>query len=145
VSYDGEMLRVIRKDRWNVERFVERFGSKRSRQVYDLLIRNPANLHVCFHWNEHIDYAIADEVIRDGHVEEGVGEREQAASLSPWVNTLVTRFVRRSRVSDERLLQLLRCVQCERTELRAMHDGRVACDGCHRVYGRVDGWLDFRP
>ena len=145
VSYDGEILRVLKKERWDVERFVDRFGLKRSRQVFDLLILNPANLHVCYRWNDHIEYIVGEDVIRDGHPENGDGEREHIPPISPWVNALATRFIRRRCLTEERLLSLLRCVRCESTELRWATDDRVSCNACHRAYSRVDGWLDFRP
>jgi len=144
VSYDGEILRVLKKERWDVERFVDRFGLKRSRQVFDLLIRNPANLHVCYRWNDHIEYIVGEDVIRDGHPDNGNGEREHIPPISPWVNALATRFIRRRRFTEERLLSMLRCVGCESTELRRVTNDRVSCNACHRVYSRVDGWLDFR-
>jgi SAM-dependent methyltransferase len=145
VSFDGETLRVVKKDRWNVERFVERFGKKRSRQVFDVLISNPANLHVTLRWDDRINFAVSDEVIRDGAIESGDGERESAAPMSPWVNALATRFMRRRPMTDDRLLTMLRCVRCESTDVQWTPDRNVTCKSCGRVYARVDGCLDFRP
>lgn len=145
VSFDGETLRVVRKDRWNVERFVERFGLRRSRQVFDLLIRNPVNLHVSYRWSERIDFTVPEEVIRDGSMESGDGEVENAAPMSPWVNALATRFIRRRAITEEWLASILRCVECEATRLEWTTDRGLACTSCHRVYSRVDGCLDLRP
>jgi len=145
VSFDGETLRVVKKDRWNVERFVERFGKRRSRQLFDLLIRNPANLHVTLRWDERIHFDVSDEVIRDGANESGDGERENAAPMSPWVNALATRLMRRRPMTEERMLGMLRCVQCESADMRWTPDRDVACTSCGRVYSRVGGFLDFRP
>ena len=145
VSFDGETLRISKKDRWNVERFVERFGKKRSRQVFDLLIRNPANLHVTLPWEERINFAVSDEVIRDGASDSTDGERETAAPMSPWVNALATRLMRRRPMTEERLLSMLRCVQCGSDDVQWTDDRNVACKSCGRVYARVDGCLDFRP
>ena len=145
VSFDGDTLRVVRKDRWNVERFVERFGLRRSRQVFDLLIRNPSNLHVTYRWNDRIDFAVSDEVIRDGSMESGDGERESAAPMSPWVNALATRLIQRRAVTEERLLSMLQCIECEGTDLQWTGDRNLACKSCRRVYARVDGCLDLRP
>jgi SAM-dependent methyltransferase len=144
VSYDGEMLRVFKKDRWNVERFAERFGQRRSRQVFDVLIADPPNLHVCYRWDGKINYSVAEEVIDDGHEDTSGGRDEPPTPISPWVNALVTRFIRRPAVTEAQLLSLLRCVECGSTALHPA-DATLSCEGCRRVYRQVDGWFDFRP
>ena len=95
--------------------------------------------------NDRIDFAVSDEVIRDGSMERGDGERESAAPMSPWVNALATRLIQRRVVTEERLLAILRCIECEGTDLQWTGDRNLACKSCGRVYARVDGCLDLRP
>ncbi len=145
VSFDGELLRILRKDRWNVERFPERYGSRRARQVFALLATNPRNLHVCYRWTGRIQYTISDEVIQDAHpAEENAIAEENGAAAAPWLNSLATRIVRRRKLPEERLLSILRCIGCHSSNWSSV-DGTLACQRCSRVYRRFDGHFDFRP
>lgn len=146
VSFDGRLLRFMRKSRWDVERFAARFGRERSRQVFDLLIRNPADLHVCYRWQGRIEYSVSGEVIDDGcsvSVEDAATERSIGESSR--VNALACRIMRRQLIADDRLLSLMRCIDCGGEELAMLADGGARCEGCGRGYGRLNGYLDFRP
>jgi SAM-dependent methyltransferase len=146
VSFDGRLLRLMRKSRWDVERFAARFGRERSRQVFDLLNRNPANLHVCYRWQGRIEYSVSCEVIDDGcSATVDDAETERSTGEPSWVNALACRIMGRQSIGDERLLTLMRCVECNGEELALLVDGHARCEGCGRGYCRLNGYLDFRP
>lgn len=144
VSYDGETLRILRKSRWDVERFEPRFGKRRVAQLYQRLVRNPEDLHVQLYWRDSIKWSVGDELIEDGRTgDDGEEGRPEPASV-PRIHELATRLVRRKRLGDEELLQLMRCVSCKAEQL-ALEDGAARCRACGRQYPRVQGALDFRP
>ncbi len=145
VSYDGELLRVFRKSRSDVERFEERYGRRRATQVFDLLIRNPADLHVQYYWAGQIQWTLSDEVMADGSAKQGSEERCLQEPAIPWLNTLVTRLIRRRVLTTAQLLELMRCIECNGEGLRTLDGENVLCTSCNRRYGRVMGFLDFRP
>jgi ubiquinone/menaquinone biosynthesis C-methylase UbiE len=145
VSYDGETLRIYRKARWDVERFEARFGRRRTQQVYEMLSRNPKELHVQYFWRGRINVAVSDEVIADGvTATEGVVASPGEDVRSLRLHEIAARVLRRRKLSDEELLALMRCVDCggERLSLNA---SGARCNACARQYNRVEGFLDFRP
>ncbi len=145
VSYDGTLLRVFAKKRWDVERFEWRYGRQRAKQVFDLLVQDPASLHAQYYWNDRIEWIFSEEVISDGYHSQQIGEeRYSGEPISPWLNTLVTRFIRRRALSTPELLGLMRCVECDGEQLTV--DGEnVLCGSCNTRYVRLHGFLDFRP
>lgn len=143
VSYDGQTLRVYRKARWNVERFEERFGQRRVDEVYSLLARNPEHLHVQYYWRGRISAEVPDELIEDGVSIDSMRPRSEGGGEAR-LNALVSRVLRRRRLSDQELLGLVRCIDCRSEDLALDAEGAV-CRSCSRRYPRLQGFLDFRP
>jgi SAM-dependent methyltransferase len=143
VSYDGELLRIVRKSRWDVERFEPRFGKRRVEQLYRRLVRNPEDLHVQLYWRDSIRWSVSDELIEDGLTGDDGEEGRPEPTSVPRIHELATRLIRRRRLSDEELLRLMRCVVCNAEDL-ALDDG-ATCRKCGRRYRRIEGALDFRP
>jgi SAM-dependent methyltransferase len=143
VSYDGETLRILRKSRWDVERFEPRFGKRRVGQLYSRLVRNPEDLHVQLYWRDSIQWSVGEEIIEDGQTGDDGEEGRPEPTSVPRIHELATRLVRRKRLSDEQLLALMRCVSCNAEQL-ALDEG-ATCGACGRRYRRIEGFLDFRP
>lgn len=144
VSYDGETLRILRKSRWDVERFEPRFGKRRVAQLYHRLVRNPEDLHVQLYWRDAIRWSVGEELIEDGLTGDSGEEGRPEPSSVPRIHQLAQRLVRRKRLTDEELLALMRCLACNAEQL-ALEADAARCRACGRAYPRVQGFLDFRP
>jgi ubiquinone/menaquinone biosynthesis C-methylase UbiE len=144
VSFDGQVLRVLRKERWDIERFADRYGRRRVGEVIRALSRDPAALHVQYRWVDRISFVVEEEALAApaGPADTSdVPSGHQRAVL----NGLAALVIRKRRLTGERLLGLFRCIECGADSLEFAAGGSARCPRCGRLYPRVGGHLDFRP